>query len=290
MPDPVSITASILGIVQGVAFLSSTIENIRSAPESIKNIQRQLQHLKPILTQLVYAVDEKQIDTDQFGTEVKSALVNCDQACTEFNTSLGHWTRHSSEDGTSVLDYAKIGLLRQGRIRLMKDQLDQCIKILNVTLATNNACYSLQMSRQEGMIKELSDHKLQSLEASLKKKIDEVQKDKMEVVKYQAEASGSCDSYDKESFTSEVERHKKMVRISKKVCKKALKTVKLERVSQNISDVRATAKSTALAGKFNVDGSDTTEQDIKKVRADQRSFAVAGMANNFDFTPFVPRR
>ncbi|KAF5535209.1 hypothetical protein FPHYL_13255 [Fusarium phyllophilum] len=287
MPDPVSITVSILGIVQGVAFLSSTIENIRSAPESIKNIQCQLRHLKPILNQLECAVDQKQIDAQQLGAELKSVLVNCDQACTEFNTSLGHWTRHSSEDGTSVLDYTKIGILRQGRIRLMKDQLDQCIKILSVTLATNNA---LQMSRQEGMIKELSDHKLRSLEASLKKKIDEVQKDKMEVVKYQAEASGSCDSYDKESFTSEVERHKKMVRISEKVCKKALKTVKLERVSQNISDVRATAKSTALAGKFNVDGSDTTGQDIKKVRADQRSFAVAGMANNFDFTPFVPRR
>lgn len=139
MPDPVSITASILGIVQGVAFLSTTIENIRSAPESIKNIQRQLQHLKPILNQLECAVDQKQIDTEHLGTELKSALDNCEHACTEFSTSLGHWTRHSSDDETSVVDYTKIGLLRQGRIRLMKDQLDQCIKILNVTLVTNNA-------------------------------------------------------------------------------------------------------------------------------------------------------
>ncbi|KAF5597815.1 hypothetical protein FPCIR_3391 [Fusarium pseudocircinatum] len=286
MPDPVSITASILGIIQGVAFLSSTIENIRSAPESIKNIQRQLQHLEPILTQLAYAVDQKQIDTDQFGAEVKSALDNCDQACTEFSTALGHWTRHLSEDETSVLDYTKIGLLRQGRIRLMKDQLDHCIKILNVTLVTNN---TLQMSRQEGMIKELRDHKLSSLEASLKQQIDEAQTDKMEVVKYQAEASGSSESDDKESFASDVERHKSMVEISETVCKKALNALKLERVAQNISDVCATAQSTALAGKFNIEGSDTTGQDIIKVHADQRSFAVAGMANNFDFTSFVPR-
>ncbi|KAF5563460.1 hypothetical protein FNAPI_2669 [Fusarium napiforme] len=271
MPDPVSITASILGIVQGVAFLSSTIENIRSAPESIKNIQSQLQHLKPILTQLAFAVDQKQIDTDQFGAEVKSALDSCDQACTEFNTSLGHWTRHSSEDETSVLDYTKIGLLRQGRIRLMKDQLDQCIKILNVTLVTNN---TLQMSRQEGIIKELRDRKLSSLEASLKQKIDEVHKHKMEVVKYEAEGASQ----------------KKMVEISEKVCKKALETVTIERVSQSISDVCATVESTALAGKFNVDGSDMTGQDITKVHADQRSFAVAGMANNFGFISFVPRR
>ncbi|KAF5644103.1 hypothetical protein F52700_2671 [Fusarium sp. NRRL 52700] len=216
MPDSVSITASILGIVQGVAFLSSTIENIRSAPESIKNIQRQLQHLKPVLTQLAYAVDQK-------------------QACTEFSTSLGHWTRHSSEDETSVLDYTKIGLLRQGRIRLMKDQPDQCIKILNVTLVTNNA---LQMSRQEGMIREHTDRILSALEDSLKKKIDNVKKDKMEVVKYQAEASGSSESDDKESFASEVERHKNFVQISDKVCKKALEAVQLELAAQKVSDIR----------------------------------------------------
>ncbi|KAF5664589.1 transcriptional regulatory [Fusarium circinatum] len=244
MPDPVSITASILGIVQGVAFLSSTIENIRSAPESIKNIQRQLQHLKPVLTQLAYAVDQKRLDTDQFGAEIKSAIDNCDQACTEFSTSLGHWTRHSSDDETSVLDYTKIGLLRQGRIRLMKNQLDQCIKILNVTLVTNNA---LQMSRQEGMIKELRDHKLLSLEASLKEKIDEVQTDKMKVVKYEAEASGPSETDDKESLTSEIQRHKKMVQISEKLCKKALAAVIIERTQQNISDVCAAEESTALA-------------------------------------------
>ncbi|KAF5695592.1 hypothetical protein FDENT_217 [Fusarium denticulatum] len=112
----------------------------------------------------------------------------------------------------------------------------------------------------------------------------------MEVVKYRAEASGSSESDDKESFASDVERRKNMVEISGTVCKKALKAVKLERVAQNISDVCATAQSTALAGKFNVEGSDTTGQDIIKIHADQRSFAVAGMANNFDFTSFVPRR
>ncbi|KAF5627247.1 uncharacterized protein FTJAE_9332 [Fusarium tjaetaba] len=265
MPDPVSITASILGIIQGATFLSSTIENIRSAPESIKNIQRQLQHLKPILTQLAYAVDQKQIDTDQFGAEVKSALDNCYQACTEFSNSLGHWTRHSSEDETSVLDYTKIGLLRQGRIRLMKDQLDQCMKILNVTLVTNN---TIQMSRQKGMIKELRDHKLSSLEASLKQKIDKVHKDKMEVVKYEIEASVASETDDKESFASDVERHKNMVQISEKVYKKALEAVAIERTQQNISDVCATVESTSLAGKFNVDGPDMTGQDITKVHAD----------------------
>ncbi|PNP55568.1 hypothetical protein FNYG_15482 [Fusarium nygamai] len=146
------------------------------------------------------------------------------------------------------------------------------------------------MSRQGDMIKELRGRKLSSLEAFLKQKIDEVHKDKMKVVKYGAEASGSSETEDKESFASEIKRHKDMVRISEKVCKKALKAVTIERVSQNISDVCATVESTALAGKFNVDGPDMTGQNITMVHADQRSFAVAGMANNFDFTSLVSQK
>lgn len=146
------------------------------------------------------------------------------------------------------------------------------------------------MSRQEGMIKELRDHKLSTLEVSLKRKIDEVKKDQMKIVKYEAEASGSSDTDDKELFTSEIQRHRNMVQISEKVCKRALDAVTIERVQQNISDICATEESTALAGKFNVDRSDTTRQDITKVHAKHRSFAVAGMANNFDFASFVRGR
>lgn len=140
------------------------------------------------------------------------------------------------------------------------------------------------------MIKELRDHKLSTLEASLKRKIDEVKKDQMKIVKYEAEASGSSETDDKELFTSEIQRHKNMVQASEKVCKRALDAVTIERVQQNISDICATEESTALAGKFNVDRSDTTGQDITKVHAKHRSFAVAGMANNFDFASFVRGR
>ncbi|VTT81023.1 unnamed protein product [Fusarium fujikuroi] len=131
---------------------------------------------------------------------------------------------------------------------------------------------------------------LVNLEASLKRKIDEVKKDKMELVKYEAEASGSSETDDKETFTHEIDRHKDMVQISEKVYKKALNAVTIERAQQNISDICATQESTALAGKSNVDGSDTTGQDITKVHAKHRSFAVAGVANNFDFASFARRR
>lgn len=81
-----------------------------------------------------------------------------------------------------------------------------------------------------------------------------------------------------------------MVQISEKVCEKALEAVMMERIMQNISDVCATEQSTALAGKFTVDGSDITAQDTTEIHARQRSFAVAGMANKFDFTFVLPGR
>ncbi|PCD29545.1 hypothetical protein AU210_012081 [Fusarium oxysporum f. sp. radicis-cucumerinum] len=146
------------------------------------------------------------------------------------------------------------------------------------------------MSRQECMIKELGDYNLPLLEASLTKKIDQVQNAKKELVRYEAEAAGSNEADGKELFTQEIEQQKIMVQLSEKVCKKAFEAVKSERTQQDISDVCATEESTALAGKFNVDGSDMTGQNITKIHAGQRSFAVAGMAHNLDFTSFVTRR
>jgi len=139
MADPLSITASIVGIIaatsQGIELLSNTIQNIRNVPESIRSIQRGIQQLKPLLTKLEFVIKEEPTELI-LSTEIRDALGVCNRACTEFNVSLTHWTRRSSSEKTSVLDNAKIGIFRQGRIRVLNDQLNQSIKILNVTLDT----------------------------------------------------------------------------------------------------------------------------------------------------------
>lgn len=139
MADPLSITASIVGIIaatsQGIELLSNTIQNIRNVPESIRSIQTGIQQLKPLLTKLEFVIKEEPTELI-LSTEIRDALGTCNRACTEFNVSLTHWTRHSSSEKTSVLDNAKIGIFRQGRIRVLNDQLNQSIKILNVTLDT----------------------------------------------------------------------------------------------------------------------------------------------------------
>lgn len=56
------------------------------------------------------------------------------------------------------------------------------------------------------MIKELGDYNLPLLEASLTKKIDQVQNAKKELVRYEAEAAGSNEADGKELLTQEIEQ------------------------------------------------------------------------------------
>ncbi|KAM6510064.1 hypothetical protein FALCPG4_017693 [Fusarium falciforme] len=141
MGDPLSVTASVVGIVaaavQGVQLLSNTIERIRNAPKAMRNIQDEIQQLKPILTQLESAIDEGRSGLI-LDSEIKIALENCHRVCTKFSESLNHWMRHSIDHQMSMIDSAKIGILRQDQIRTLKEQLNGCTKILNVTFNTAN--------------------------------------------------------------------------------------------------------------------------------------------------------
>jgi hypothetical protein len=119
MPDPLSVTASIAGIitttVQGVALLCNTIDNIRNAPESMDKIRLELAQLTPSLTKLESAVKENRPGLI-LSDEIQGALVSCHEACIEFNASLLHWTTNSSHGKRSFIDNFKIGVFRQARI------------------------------------------------------------------------------------------------------------------------------------------------------------------------------
>ncbi|KAL2674067.1 hypothetical protein Neosp_012513 [[Neocosmospora] mangrovei] len=285
MGDPLSVTASVVGIVaatvQGVQLLSNTIEGIRNAPEAVRSIQNEIQQLKPILTQLESAINEG-CSGLILGSEIKLALENCDRVCTKFSESLDHWMRHSTDHQMSKIDSAKIGILRQDQIRTLKEQLNGCTKILNVTLDTANY---LKMARQEGMIKELGDQMLVHLETLLTKKLAEANKDRNAIVRHEAEALASSNVEDKQDLIHELSQQRATMEAFQGLCEKASKTAVFERTGQTIRDVRATDNSVALTGFVNAEGEETrVEQDISQIAADGRSIAVAGVVNNVDFT------
>ncbi|KAF4965153.1 hypothetical protein FSARC_7020 [Fusarium sarcochroum] len=279
MPDILSITASIISIVQGVELLSSTIDNIRNAPESIKDIKSGIDKLIPVLNELKCAVEVEQTGLI-LGPEIELALGNCGRVCKQFNDSLTHWTRHSSNEKTSILDNIKIGVLRQGEIRLLNDQLDQGIKILNVTLVTANY---LKMARQEGMIKEVGDQTMVLLEKLLTEKLVEAHNDRKAVVKFEAEALKSKDFEDREMFLHEIGQQKTMIDAFEGTSEKALKAAVSERTGQKMRDVKATDHSIILTGFVNADEEEMRiEQDISQVLASGSSIAVTGVIGKVD--------
>jgi hypothetical protein len=139
MADPLSIAASVVGLataaLQTVQFLSKTIDNIRDAPDTIKNVRIDLQAIEPVLRNLSTALqgNDKEILTSD---QIKPAVENCERACTAFQSMLDHWMRHSTKDKTFWVDRWRVGLFGQERIKTFKGQLNDCKGTLTVALST----------------------------------------------------------------------------------------------------------------------------------------------------------
>jgi hypothetical protein len=139
MADLLSVTASVVGIttaaLQSVQFLAKTISDIKDVPDTIKSIRADLQAVEPILRNLSKALqgDDSQI---AHSDQIKSAVENCDRACTTFKSLLDHWMRHSTKENTFWIDRWRVGLFGQERIRSFKGQLSDCKGTLSVALST----------------------------------------------------------------------------------------------------------------------------------------------------------
>ncbi|RSL42674.1 hypothetical protein CEP54_015403 [Fusarium duplospermum] len=246
MADPLSVTASVVGIVaaavQGVQLLSNTIDKIRNAPEAVRSIQDEIQQLKPTLTQLESAINEGRPGLI-LGSETNQALKNCHR----FSESLNHWMRRSIDNKMSMIDSAKIGIFRQDQIRTLKEQLNGFSEWLDKRLTGAN-------------------------------------EDREALVLYEAEALASSDVEDKQDLIHELGQQRAMINAYQGICEKALKTVVFERTGQIIRDVKVTDNSVVLTGFVNAEGEEMRiEQGISQIAADGRSIAVAGVVNNVDF-------
>ena len=95
--------------LQGVQFLLQNIDNIKNAPDAIKNIKVDLWTIEPVLRHLNTALQGGELKI-LLNTETKSAVYNCDRARKAFQASLDHWMRHSTGDKTFWMDRWRVGL------------------------------------------------------------------------------------------------------------------------------------------------------------------------------------
>ena len=138
MADRLSVVAPVAGIstaaIQSVQFLSATIDNIKDAPTTIRNIVVDLQAVEPALRNLETACrNDAHI---VLSAEIKSAVENCNEACSDFQTLLTDWMKHSAEDKMFWADRWRVGLFGQERIKVFKGRLSDCKSTLNVARST----------------------------------------------------------------------------------------------------------------------------------------------------------
>jgi hypothetical protein len=143
MADPLSIGASVVGVVApalyGMRLLLDDLEQIKDAPKAVKRLEADVRSVDAALNTL-QAVEGR--EWDLLGTTVaeqsKTTISSCKQACDLFRSDLQRWTIHSEDGKLAWLDRAKVGFFRQGQMKAMSDQLQNCkLSISNiVSIAT----------------------------------------------------------------------------------------------------------------------------------------------------------
>lgn len=143
MIDPVSITASVVGIttaaIGSVKFLYTTIGDIKDVPTALGNIRSDLQAVEPVL-QILHTELESEHSQVLLIDDIKAAVENCNSACSTFQKSLDHWMRHATKHQAfwaEWTDRVRVGVFELGKIKVLKGRLDNCKGTINVALSTS---------------------------------------------------------------------------------------------------------------------------------------------------------
>jgi hypothetical protein len=143
MADPLSIAASVVGItvpaLHGTRLLLDDLEKLKDAPKTVKRLADDVHSVDAALKLLQNVKDR---EWESLGTSVaeqsKTTISSCTQACDLFRTDLKRWTRHSEDGKLAWQDRANVGFFKQGQIKAMSEQLQNCKITINtlVSIAT----------------------------------------------------------------------------------------------------------------------------------------------------------
>lgn len=143
MADPLSITASIVGIIvpalHGTRLLLDDLQQLKDAPKTVNRLADNVHSVDAAL-QSLRSIDER--EWSLLGEDVvkqsETTINSCTQACDLFRADLQRWTKHSEGGKLSWQDQVKVGFFKQGQIKAMSEQLSNCRLAINsiVSIAT----------------------------------------------------------------------------------------------------------------------------------------------------------
>ena len=141
--DPVSTIAAVLNMttatLQSARFLTKTIDNVKDAPGTVRDINADLRAVLPALQNLKDALQDGSSHIT-LGDQIRSAVEKCDRACKAFQSQVDRWMKHSKEDKIFWMYRWKLGLFGQERIKTFKGQLGDCKGTLTVALSMATLC------------------------------------------------------------------------------------------------------------------------------------------------------
>jgi hypothetical protein len=129
--DPLSIAAGVVGIavpaLHCVRLLVDDLQKIANAPDAVKSLKDDLLAVDNALTSL-QAISDAQWKSlgENIVSQSKTAMKLCSDSCDKFRTALVRWTRHSTDGKLSWQDRATVGVIKQGQIKSMSQQLQNC--------------------------------------------------------------------------------------------------------------------------------------------------------------------
>lgn len=308
MAELVGITASVVGIttaaLQSAQFLVKTIDNIKDAPGTVKELTADLRVVESVLHQLIPNV---QGDSEQIigSSQIGRAVENCDRACKAFQLQVERWMKHSKDDKLFWMIQWKIGLFGQERINTFKGQLQDCKSTLNIALTTANLYVSpytnpillganllnrLVVIDQKDLVKTQKDSILEANRADVEQQLTRASTEMVHIEKslHRLAVSGSSTDQSDESeqnrleLLQELERQQVANALLRSMCEEAISQTLNRHSGQNIKRVTATNDGVALAGIFNVPPGEHSRirQDISDVNAESKGFVIAGWAND----------
>ncbi|OBT75869.1 hypothetical protein VF21_04419 [Pseudogymnoascus sp. 05NY08] len=151
MSDPLSITASVVGItvaaLHGTRLLLEDIQRLKNAPETVKRLVEEVHSVDTAL-KLVQGVEDR--EWELLGADLaellKTTIYNCKLACDLFRADLQRWTRHSEDGKLAWKDRANVGFFKQAQITAMLEQLSICRLTITSTVSIATLYISVRHS------------------------------------------------------------------------------------------------------------------------------------------------
>jgi hypothetical protein len=137
MADPLSITASVVGItvpaLHGTRLLLDDLQALKDAPKTIKRLTDEVQSVHTAL-ELLKSVEDRAWKSLGKGVAEQSeaTISSCTQACNLFRADLQKWTRHSEDGKLAWQDRANVGFFKKDQVKAMSEQLQSCKLAVNL--------------------------------------------------------------------------------------------------------------------------------------------------------------